>query len=155
MYVREGRRLRGEYILKQSDILTSPQKDDSIGVSSFPIDSHDVRRVALGGDRVVNEGTIFPVRIEGTRQGYAYEVPYGTLLPKRNECENLLVPVALSATHVAYSSIRVEPTWMMLGQSAGVAAAMAAKSGEAIQAVPYSKLRDRLLHQKQVLDLEE
>ncbi|MCB1209589.1 MAG: FAD-dependent oxidoreductase, partial [Verrucomicrobiales bacterium] len=75
------------------------------------------------------------------------------ITPKADECSNLLVPVALSATHVAYSSIRVEPTWMMIGQSAGIAAALAAKDGVSVQELPYETLRQELLAQKQVLDL--
>jgi hypothetical protein len=153
LYVREGRRLRGLYVLSQKDILESPQKDDPVVVSSFPIDSHDCRRIALPGGGVINEGTIFPVRMPGRKHGYPYHIPYRSLLPKPEECDNLLVPVALSCTHVAISSIRVEPTWMILGQSAGIAAALAASKDLAVQALPYPALRERLLAAGQVLDL--
>jgi len=153
LYVREGRRMKGEYVLTQNDIIEHPEKEDSIGISSFPIDSHDCQRVAVGDDKVVNEGTIFPVRIPGTRQGPAYQVPYRSLTPKADECSNLLVPVALSSTHVALSSVRVEPTWMTLGQSAGIAAALASKQEVAVQKLPYTALKTALLKQKQVLDL--
>lgn len=152
LYVREGRRMKGEYVVTQKDIMDEPQKEDAIVVSSFPIDSHDCQRVA-GADHVVNEGTIFPVRMEGRRNGFPYHVPYRAILPKAGECVNLLVPVALSCTHVAISSIRVEPTWMILGQSAGVAAALSAKQNVEVQKLPYAALRGRLLAQKQVLDL--
>ena len=152
LYVREGRRMQGQYVLSQRDIIDDPQKPDAIAVSSFPIDSHDCQRVALA-DGVINEGTIMPVRMPGRAHGYAYHVPYRSILPAAGECENLLVPVALSCTHVAFSSIRVEPTWMLLGQSAGVAAALAAKQNVTVQALPYPALRERLLAQKQVLDL--
>ncbi len=152
LYVREGRRMDGRYTLTQKDIIVDPKKDDAIAVSSFPIDSHDCRRIALP-DGVINEGTIFPVRMPGRRHGYAYHVPYRSITPSASECTNLLVPVALSATHVAYSSVRVEPTWMAIGQSAGVAAALAAKEGVTVQALDYPKLRERLLAQHQVLDL--
>jgi hypothetical protein len=153
LYVREGRRMRGMYVLSQKDILEQREKDDPIVVSSFPIDSHDCQRVALKDGGVINEGTIFPVRIKNPKQGYAYHVPYRSILPKPNECSNLLVPVALSCTHVGISSIRVEPTWMILGQSAGVAAALAVAEGVAVQVLPYPVLRERLLAQKQVLDI--
>jgi len=153
LYVREGRRMKGMYVVSQKDIITEPSKDDAIVVSSFPIDSHDCQRVALK-DGVINEGTIFPVRVPGKRHGYAYHIPYRSIVPKAEECANLLVPVALSCTHVAISSIRVEPTWMILGQSAGVAAAMTAKKNITVQALPYPALRERLLAQKQVLDLQ-
>jgi hypothetical protein len=153
LYVREGRRMRGMHVLTQGDIMTNPGKDDSIAISSFPIDSHDCQRIARPDGTIINEGTIFPVRMEGRRHGYPYHVPYRSLLPKPEECANLIVPVALSATHVVYSSIRVEPTWMILGQSAGIAAALAAAEDSTVQAVAYPKLRARLLAQKQVLDL--
>jgi hypothetical protein len=152
LYVREGRRMDGRYTLTQKDIIDDPKKDDAIAVSSFPIDSHDCRRIALP-DGVINEGTIYPVRIPGRRHGYAYHVPYRAITPSASECTNLLVPVALSATHVAYSSVRVEPTWMAIGQSAGIAAALAAKAGVTVQALDYPTLRKRLLTQNVVLDL--
>lgn len=152
LYVREGRRMIGEYIVSQKDIMEEPKKDDAIVVSSFPIDSHDCQRVGTA-EFVINEGTIMPVRIPGRRHGYAYHVPYRAITPKAAECSNLLVPVALSCTHVGISSIRVEPTWMILGQSAGIAAAMCAKQNVAVQRLPYPALRERLLAQKQVLDL--
>ncbi len=152
LYVREGRRMIGEYIVSQKDIMKEPQKDDAIVVSSFPIDSHDCQRVGTS-EFVINEGTIMPVRVPGRRHGYAYHIPYRAITPKVAECSNLLVPVALSCTHVGISSIRVEPTWMILGQSAGIAAAMSAKQNIAVQKLPYPALRERLLAQKQVLDL--
>ncbi len=155
LYVREGRRMRGMYVLSQNDILEDPVKDDPIVVSSFPIDSHDCQRVALSDGGVINEGTIFPVRRKKPKQGYAYHVPYRSILPKPEECTNLLVPVALSCTHVGISSIRVEPTWMILGQSAGIAAALAAQQGLSVQKLEYRKLRQHLLAQNQVLELPE
>lgn len=153
LYVREGRRMKGLYVVSQKDILETPEKEDAIAVSSFPIDSHDCQRVALPGGGVVNEGTIFPVRMEGRRNGFPYHIPYRSVLPAKTESDNLLVPVALSCTHVGISSIRVEPTWMILGQSAGVAAALAAKQDVAVQDLPYADLKQRLLAQGQVLDL--
>ena len=152
LYVREGRRMIGEYIVSQKDIMEEPKKDDAIVVSSFPIDSHDCQRVGTG-EFVVNEGTIMPVRMPGRKHGYAYHIPYRAITPKSTECTNLLVPVALSCTHVGMSSIRVEPTWMILGQSAGIAAALSAKQNLDVQKLPYPALRERLLVQKQVLDL--
>ena len=152
LYVREGRRMDGRYMLTQKDVLADPKKDDPIAVSSFPIDSHDCRRIALP-DGVINEGTIMPVHVPGRRHGPAYHIPYRAITPAASECSNLLVPVALSATHVAYSSVRVEPTWMTIGQGAGIAAALAAKAGVSVQALDYAKLRERLLARHQVLDL--
>jgi len=156
LYVREGRRMIGEYILTQHDIRSNPKKKDSVGISSFPIDSHDCQRVpTANGKGWINEGTIFPLHINGTRHGHPYQVPYRSLTPKRAQCVNLLVPVCLSSSHVALSSIRVEPTWMMLGQSAGVAAAVALKKKTDVQDVSYAQLKERLLKQKQVVDFPE
>jgi hypothetical protein len=154
LYVRESRRMKGQYVISQKDILTAPEKNDAIAISSFPIDSHDCQRVALKDGGVINEGTIFPVRIPGTNKlGYAYHVPYRSVLPQASQCDNLLVPVALSSTHVAMSSLRIEGAWMVIGQSAGIAAALAAKRGSAVQDLPYPILRERLLAQGQVLKL--
>ncbi len=155
LYVREGRRMRGEAVITQADIVTQGAKPDSIAVCSFPIDSHDCQRVARGDSEVINEGTIFPLRVEGKRHGFVYQVAYRAITPKAAECSNLLVPVALSATHVAYSSIRVEPSWMTIGHSSGIAAALAAKENKAVQQLDYVKLRERLLAQNQVLDLPQ
>ena len=152
LYVREGRRMKGAFVIAQKDIMEDSKKEDPIVVSSFPIDSHDCQRVGTK-NFVVNEGTIMPVRMLGRKHGYPYHVPYRAITPKANECANLLVPVALSCTHVGMASIRVEPTWMALGQSAGIAAALCAKRNVAVQDLPYAVLRDRLLAQKQVLDL--
>jgi hypothetical protein len=152
LYVREGRRMIGASIVSQKDIMEEPKKDDAIVVSSFPIDSHDCQRVGTA-KFVINEGTIMPVHVPGRKHGYAYHIPYRAITPKAAECANLLVPVALSCTHVGISSIRVEPTWMILGQSAGIAAALSAKQNLAVQKLPYPALRERLLAQKQVLDL--
>ena len=152
LYVRESRRLRGLYVISQKDIMNEPEKDDPIAISSFPIDSHDCRRVAVKGGGVVNEGTIFTVR-KGRGQGYAYHVPYRAVLPKPAQCSNLLVPVALSCTHVGMSSLRIEGAWMVIGQGAGVAAALAVKEGVAVRDVDYPRLRVRLLAQDAALDL--
>jgi hypothetical protein len=143
----------GEVVLTQADIRQKITKPDSIGIGSFPIDSHDCQRVATPDGGWINEGTIFPVHMAGTKYGQPYQLPYRAILPKRAECENLSVPVCLSASHVALSSVRVEPTWIVLGQSAGVAAAMAAKRDGAVQDLPVVELQEELRKAKQVLDL--
>lgn len=155
LYVRESRRLKGQYVISQKEILETPTKDDPIAISSFPIDSHDCQRIALKGGGVINEGTIFPVRRENPKQGYAYHVPYRSILPKPEQCDNLLVPVALSCTHVGISSLRIEGAWMVIGQGAGIAAALAADQDVPVQKLTYAKLRERLLAQGQVLELPD
>ena len=112
----------GEHVLTQHDIDREPRKPDSIGLGLAPITVHNVQRVALD-DGYYHEGS---AHTPYEPHGAAYQIPYRALLPTRAECDNLLVPVCLSASHVALGSIRVEPTWIMLGHSAGVAAALAA-----------------------------
>jgi FAD dependent oxidoreductase len=153
LYVRASRRMKGMYVIKQSDILENITKPDPIMVSSFPLDSHDCRRVVQPDGKVINEGTIFPVRQMPQRIGYPYHVPYRSILPLPAECDNLLVPVALSCTHVAMSSLRIEATWMLIGQSAGIAAALVKNKDIAVQDLPYATLKPRLEAQGQVLTL--
>ena len=153
LYVREGRRMRGAVVITQADVQSQVAKADAIAVASFPIDSHDCQRIARGDKEVINEGTLFPVHERGSKHGPIYQVPYRSITPVKSECTNLLVPVALSATHVAYCSIRVEPTWMVIGHSAGIAAALAAKQSLPVQDLGYPALQERLLAQKQVVAL--
>jgi hypothetical protein len=149
IYIREARRMRGEYVLTQHDIERDSNKPDSIGVGLAPITVHNVQRVAVAGGYYHEGAAHTPYEPHGK----PYQIPYRAILPKRAQCENLLVPVCLSASHVALGSIRVEPTWIVLGQSAGVAAALAAKGDSATQDVPYAELRRRLLAGQQVLDI--
>jgi hypothetical protein len=155
LYVRESRRMKGLYVISQKDILEEPVKNDPIAISSFPIDSHDCQRIAIKGGGVVNEGTIFPVRKTNPKQGYAYHVPYRSIVPKPEQCDNLVVPVALSCTHVGISSLRIEGAWMVIGQAAGIAAAFCASHDIAAQELPYPQLRERLLGQGQILELPD
>jgi hypothetical protein len=137
LYVREARRMTGEYVLTQKDIQTELVKDDSIGMGSYNSDSHNVQRYVEPDGTVQNEGNMeVPVR--------PYQIPYRSLLPKRGQIQNLLVPVCLSASHVAYSTLRMEPVYMILGQAAGEAAALAARSGSPVQDVRIAQLRDAL-----------
>ena len=93
------------------------------------------------------------MRRNSPKQGYAYHVPYRSILPRPEQCDNLLVPVALSCTHVGISSLRIEGAWMIIGQGAGIAAALAVDQNVAVQELDYALLRKRLLAQKQVLEL--
>ncbi|MCE9611432.1 MAG: FAD-dependent oxidoreductase [Chthoniobacter sp.] len=145
LYVREARRMRGEYVVTQKDVQNERRKPDSIGMSSHFIDCHHVQRVALNEHEFVNEGRIW-------RMGYAYQIPYRALTPKAAECTNLLVPGAASYTHVAFCTLRLESVWMITGHAAGVAGAMAAKSGIDVQRVPLPELQSKLRAQDQVLD---
>lgn len=144
LYVREARRMTGEYVITQKDIQTELVKDDSIGMGSYNSDSHNVQRYAEPDGMVQNEGNMeVPVR--------PYQIPYRALLPKRAQIQNLLVPVCLSASHVVYSTLRMEPVYMILGQAAGEAAALAARSGTPVQDVRIAQLRDSLVAHGAVL----
>lgn len=147
LYVREARRMVGEYVMSQKDIQTELTKPDSIGMGSYNSDSHNVqRRPTEDGSAVENEGDMqVPVK--------PYEITYRMLLPKRAQATNLLVPVCFSATHVAYSTLRMEPQYMILGQAAGVAAKMAVDGKQAVQDVDTKALSVKLLSQRAVLHL--
>lgn len=145
LYVREARRMRGEYVMTQHDVQENRRKPDSIGMSSHFIDCHHVQRVALNEDEFVNEGRIW-------RMGYANQIPYRALTPKAAECTNLLVPGAASYSHVAFCTLRLESVWMITGHAAGIASAMAAKDERDVQKVDVTTLQDKLRAQKQVVD---
>lgn len=148
LYIREGRRMRGEYVMRQSDLQTARQKPDSIGMGSYNSDSHNVQRIALADGSVENEGNVeVPVK--------PYEIPYRVIVPRPAQATNLLVPVCLSATHVAYSSLRMEPQYMIIGQAAGTAAALAVKARSTVQAVNIHQLQQHLLKAHAILHLEE
>lgn len=148
LYVREGRRMIGEYVMVQKDLQTDIFKDDSIGMGSFLIDCHIVQRI------LAEDGT---VRDEGSFQdtpALPYQIPYRSLTPKLAECENLLVPVCLSASHIACCSLRMEPVYMTLGHASGLASVMALKAKSPVQKIDVPALRKKLLSQKAVLELE-
>lgn len=145
LYVREARRMRGAYVMRQQDVQTDRRKPDSIGMSSHFIDCHHVQRVALSAEEFVNEGRIW-------RMGYANQIPYRAITPKAEECANLLVPGAASYTHVAFCTLRLESTWMIVGHAAGLAAAEVARQGIAVQQVDVPALQAKLRTQGQVVD---
>ena len=113
--------------------------EDPIGLGAYTLDSHNTQRFVNEKDMVRNEGDI-----QSYLGGKAYGISYKSIVPKEGECENLLVPWALSASHIAFGSIRMEPVFMILGQSAGTAASMAIDDESSVQDVPYAKLRKRL-----------
>ncbi len=144
LYVREARRMVGEYVMSQKDIQTELTKPDPIGMGSYNSDSHNVqRRPTADGTAVENEGDM-QVRVS------PYQIPYRVMLPKRTQATNLLVPVCFSATHVAYSTLRMEPQYMIIGQAAGVAAKMAIDRNVAVQDVDAAALGAKLKAQRAV-----
>ena len=145
IYVREARRMVGAFVMTENELTKKQPTPDSVGMGSYTIDSHNVRRYVTPEGNVQNEGDIgVPIS--------PYSIAYGSLVPKRGECANLFAPVACSASHIAYGSIRMEPVFMILGQSAATAAVMAIDGKLAVQDVPYSALRDRLAADGQVLE---
>ncbi len=149
LYVREARRMVSEYVMTQADCESKRAAEDSVGLASYPMDSHFCQRV------VVEENGKATVRNEGGFGGVncpkPYPISYRAIVPKRGECANLLVPVCLSSSHVAYGSIRMEPVFMILGQSAGTAASLAIERKLAVQEVAYPVLLEKLEAVKQVL----
>ena len=151
LYVRDARRLLGEYILTQHDLEEGRTQYDSVAMGSYNIDIREVQRVWM---RVPRYPRMIP---ETVNEGYLsvpvlpYQVPYRSLLPRYDECHNLLVPLCVSASHVAFASVRMEPQYMMLGHAAGVAAALAVRDGLAVQQVPVPELQQKLAAQGQIL----
>jgi hypothetical protein len=145
IYVREARRMIGSYVMTENELRKKKPTPDSVGMGSYTIDSHNVQRYITPDGSVQNEGDI------GVSAGGPYEIAYGSLVPKRGQADNLLVPVCLSSSHIAFGSIRMEPVFMILGQSAATAAALAIDGKLAVQDVPYAKLRARLLQDGQIL----
>ncbi|MEK5038295.1 FAD-dependent oxidoreductase [Sporosarcina sp. FSL K6-3457] len=144
LYIREGRRMISDYVMTDRNCLQQTFVDDSIGLASFHMDSHNCRRVVIDG-RCVNEGDVqVPIS--------PYEISYRSIRPKSEECINLLVPVCLSSSHIAYGSIRMEPIFMILGQSAATAAALAYKHKTTVQDVDYGELKQELLQANQVVE---
>jgi hypothetical protein len=146
LYVREARRMIGEYVMSQKDIQTDLTKPDAIGMGSYNSDSHNVqRRPTADGLAVENEGDMqVPVA--------PYQIPYRIMIPKRAQATNLLVPVCFSATHVAYSTLRMEPQYMIIGHAAGAAARLAIDAHAAVQDVDAAALRRKLESQRAVFD---
>ncbi len=137
LYIREARRMVGEYVMVQKDLQSDLTKPDPIGMGSYNSDSHNVDRIVDASGFARNEGDM---QVAVT----PYQIPYRILTPKRAEATNLLVPVAFSASHVAYSSVRMEPQYMILGQAAGVAAKMAITGKRAVQEIDTKALTEKL-----------
>ncbi|HRO47103.1 FAD-dependent oxidoreductase [Agriterribacter sp.] len=137
MYIREARRMIGAYVMTQDNCEGKRTVADGVGMAAYTMDSHNCQRIVVNG-MVKNEGDV------QVRGGGPYPVAYRSIIPQPGECKNLLVPVCLSASHIAYGSIRMEPVFMVLAQSAAVAASMAIQSGKAVQDVDVKKLQQSL-----------
>ena len=153
LYIREARRMLGEYVLTQHDVQKHRRKYDSIGMAGYNVDIREVQWVARTVYRFPKIGQ------EVLMEGYVsvpvdpWEIPYRALLPRQEECSNLLVPAAISASTIAYASFRMEPQYMIAGHSAGTAAAIAVSAGVPVHLVDIGKLQDALRREKQIIRL--
>ncbi|MGJ8715625.1 MAG: FAD-dependent oxidoreductase [Maribacter stanieri] len=145
IYVREARRMIGEFVMTDNEILGKSKVLKPIGMGSYAMDSHNVQRYITKEGYVQNEGDL------GIEPDAPYQIHLGTILPKQEECRNLLVPAAVSSSHIAFGSIRMEPVFMILGQSAGTLAGMAINEDQEIHVVDYDSLKNKLLKDGQVL----
>ncbi len=148
LYIREARRMKSDYVMTQKNCERIEVVDDPVGMAAYGMDSHHVQRYVDANGFVQNEGNVeAPV-------ANPYPISYRSIVPKKGECENLLVPICVSATHIAFGSIRMEPVFMVLGQSAATAACQAIDQRKAVQDIDYQLLRERLLEDKQVLEID-
>jgi hypothetical protein len=148
IYVREARRMLSDFVMNEKHLRGTTPTPEPIGMGSYNMDSHHTQRYIVqdaAGDYVRNEGDV------EVNPGAPYPISYRAIVPKKSESENLIVPVCLSSSHIAYGSIRMEPVFMILGQSAGTAAALALDQNVAVQDVPYADLRTQLLADQQIL----
>ncbi|MHB8973065.1 MAG: FAD-dependent oxidoreductase [Pirellulaceae bacterium] len=146
LYVREARRMIGRFVMTENELLKRRPTPEPIGMGSYGMDSHNVQRYVTPDGTVQNEGDI------GVGTDGPYQIALGAIQPLREQCDNLLVPVCVSSSHIAYGSIRMEPVFMILGQAAATVAGLAVEENTAVQDVAYTKLRTRLLQDGQVLE---
>jgi hypothetical protein len=146
LYIREARRMIGVSVATEQVVTNQVTVNDPVGMGSYGMDSHNVQRYLTAEGFVQNEGDV-QVHLKAP-----YSISYGSIVPKKAECSNLLVPVCVSASHIAYGSIRMEPVFMILGQSAVVAACLAIDNKQAVQDISYTLLKKRLLEENQVLE---
>ncbi|SHN15878.1 FAD dependent oxidoreductase [Cyclobacterium lianum] len=149
IYVREARRMIGKYVMTENELLQKKPTPESVGMGSYTIDSHNIQRYVDENGHVHNEGDI------GVPLPQPYEIAFGSLVPKKEEIQNLVVPVAVSASHIAFGSIRMEPVFMILGQSAATAAVMSMEQGIPVQDLSYDDLKVKLREDGQVLTLDD
>jgi ribulose 1,5-bisphosphate synthetase/thiazole synthase len=148
IYVREARRMISDYVHTEADCRRRKPTPQSVGMGSYNMDSHNCARYVTPEGFVQNEGDV------QVSPGGPYQISYLSIVPKAAECPNLLVPVCVSSSHIAYGSIRMEPVFMVLGQSAATGAVLAIDDGVPVQKVSYEKLKKQMLADKQVLDYQ-
>ncbi|MDZ7695317.1 MAG: FAD-dependent oxidoreductase [Balneolaceae bacterium] len=146
LYIREARRMIGHEVMTEHEVLGNREVPEPVGMGSYTLDSHNTQRYITPEGYVQNEGDI------GVSPPEPYPISYGSIIPKRQEIQNLLVPVAMSASHIAFGSIRMEPVFMILGHSAAAAAALSIEKGVDVQELDYQILREQLLEEGQILE---
>jgi len=145
IYVREARRMLGEFVMTENELLARKPVAQPVGMGSYAMDSHNTQRFVTERGFVQNEGDI------GVRVPKAYQIDFRSLIPRKKECTNLTVPICVSSSHIAFGSIRMEPVFMILGQSAATAAVMALDKGIAVQDLQYGDLKAQLIKDGQIL----
>jgi hypothetical protein len=149
LYIREARRMTGVYVTTENEVTNKREVPSPVGMGSYGMDSHNIQRYVTADGRVQNEGDV-QVKLK-----LPYSISYGSILPKPTECTNLLVPVCVSASHIAFGSIRMEPVFMILGQSAALAASLAIDNGLPVQDISYADLKKQLIDRGQILVKKE
>jgi hypothetical protein len=146
IYVREARRMIGEFVMTENEVLGKSKVQQPIGMGSYTLDSHNTQRYVTSDGYVQNEGDV------GVEPKQPYKIEMGSIIPKKRECRNILVPVAVSSSHIAFGSIRMEPVFMILGQSAGIIASLSIDKNCDIQDVDYDELKPELIKAGQVIN---
>ncbi|MGA1116106.1 MAG: FAD-dependent oxidoreductase [Opitutales bacterium] len=144
LYVREARRMVSSYVVSQKDIAGETNPAHPVGLAAYGVDDWPYAVVVEDGKVAVQGGEFSIIYLDGGKYNGSYKIPYESIVPTKGECDNLIVPVCVSASHIAFTSLRMEPVWMILGESAGVAAALAVDASIPVQDVPYEQLRPKL-----------
>lgn len=152
LYIRQARRMVSSYVVTQNDLEGKTDPPHTVGLAAYGVDDFPYTVVAEDGKVVVQGGDFSIVYLDDGKYNGSYKIPYEAIVPRKGECDNLIVPVCVSASHIAFTSLRMEPVWMVLGESAGVAAAMAVDAEIPVQEVPYKQLRQKLDDLGQTLD---
>jgi hypothetical protein len=148
IYVREARRMTGDYVMTENDVLCKRPVPQPVGMGSYTMDSHNVQRYVTAEGFVQNEGDI------GVPAPKPYQIDLGSIMPRKDECSNLLVPVCVSSSHIAFGSIRMEPVFMILGQSAGTIASLAVGNNKMVHDLTYDVIRKQLVADGQILEYQ-
>ena len=152
LYIRQARRMVSSYVVTQKDLEGRTDPPHTVGLAAYGVDDFPYTAVAQDGKIAVQGGEFSIVYLDQGKYNGSYKIPYEAIVPRKGECDNLIVPVCVSASHIAFTSLRMEPVWMVLGESAGVAAAMAVDAEISVQDVPYKDLRKKLDALDQTLD---